>query len=236
MNKTVSDSGAGRITDVDEARIAALAEHEQREALLARLADLRRQVDQAVEAERAVQRLVNAVLDKDDDGPGRDQCGPHERGPAVTVAHGGQPSPDASAVARQGDADLETRVRNLMYEHKQGFTSPRLAARQVIAAVRGASPAAYSDRLTLHADDLDVPEVGPRWQILDAGDEDTWRDLLAVAECQDADCPVVALATDEGEDADEVECIVLVSDAWEDGEAHMPADTMVDVRIPAATA
>jgi hypothetical protein len=89
----------------------------------------------------------------------------------------------------------------------------------------------YTDRLRLHADDVDVPANGPRWQILDAGDETTWHDVGAVAKCEDADCPVAVLDLV----GDEVECIVLVSAVWEDGEAHMPADTMVDVRIPAVS-
>lgn len=154
-DRTEHDGGCWddrRVTDVDEARIAALAEY--------------------------MQRTLDA-----DDGPGRDQHGPHERrivdwsaygpcpirscyaatgnpcqflgavglaeqrdaphaarllwaadegvaemnGPAVSVEH------DA---ARQGDADLETRVRNTIYDREQGIVSRRLAARQIIRVVR----------------------------------------------------------------------------------------------------
>jgi hypothetical protein len=171
-----------------------------------------------------------------DDGPGRDTHGPHDAAtvaqrlaeaaaemtsPTVTVEH--------PVSAHQGDAELEVRVCNTIAEHIKGHNKRRFATRQIIAAVRSASTPRYTDRLTLHADDLDVPVDGPRWQVLDAKDQQTWHDLDAITECELGEqCPIAASLPSD------VECIVLIGTAWGDGFAHTPADAMIDVRIPAA--
>lgn len=148
-------------------------------------------------------------------------------GPAVSVDHVGLPSPDAHAVAAHIEPELETRVRSTIYLVEQSTLGRRFAARQIINTVRehDAGATRYTDRLTLHADDLDVPS-GPKWQILDASDEETWHDITALVECEDPDCTI---AID-----DEVECVVVRSAAYASGFGHYPADAMVDVRIPAS--
>jgi hypothetical protein len=178
-----------------------------------------------------------------DDGPGRDQHGRHDAptlaqrlvetpvgprgaehilddgmvGPAYRVEH----APPAT------DPELETRVRNTIYLVEQSSINRKFAARQIIATVREHDAAAtrYTDRLTFPADDLDAPS-GPKWQVLDAKDEETWHDITALVECEDPDCTVSI--------DDEVECVVVRSSAYSGGFGHFPADAMVDVRIPAS--
>lgn len=92
--------------------------------------------------------------------------------------------------------------------------------------VEGGPAAAYTARLTLHVDQLDVPGAGPRWQILDARDEQTWHDVTGLTECEDHRYPI-------GDDEDETPCVVVISTAYVEGEAHWPSDSTIDVRIPA---
>jgi hypothetical protein len=90
----------------------------------------------------------------------------------------------------------------------------------------------YTARIELHADQLDVPVAGPRWQVLDASDETSWHDLEAVVECEDPSCEYRA----DSDDEDAPGCTVLVSQAWKAGFEHHASDGMVSVRIPAASA
>lgn len=87
----------------------------------------------------------------------------------------------------------------------------------------------YTAPIELHADQVDAPS-GVKWQILDASDESTWRDVDAVVECEDTNCEFQA----DEDDEDAPGCTVLVSQAWTDGFAHCPNDRMVSVRIPAS--
>ena len=67
-------------------------------------------------------------------------------------------------------------------------------------------------------------QVRPGWQVLDARDETTWHLVAEARECPvDHDDPTLA---DEG-------CVVFVSAAYADGEAHWGADSTHTVRIPA---
>lgn len=96
---------------------------------------------------------------------------------------------------------------------------------EVIAALWNSNlPVAYTAPLDLRADQIDVPVDGPAWQVLDARDEETWRDVTNVVECEE-----------EHPDEDDIdECVVLVSDAYIEGDAHLPVDATVRVRVPAA--
>lgn len=157
---------AQRMHDVDQAHTAALAEHAQREELLARPARV--------------------------DAGGPPAAAPDPTSPSFYVDPRemvGLPAPDLGLVAaHQSDAELETRVRNTIYDREQGVVSRRLAL-----------------------------------------DEQTWRDIADVVDCDDPGCEVTAGIGDPG-----VTCIVLVGEAWADGFSHYPTSALVDVRIPAA--
>jgi hypothetical protein len=232
----VSQDSAERILDVEQARTAALAEHEQREAVdwsqydnchvstcYAAPGNPCRKLSGAERDIPHTDRLT--LAESTDDGPGHDQHGSHERdgmvGPAYRVEH----APPAT------DPELETRVRNTIYLVEQSTIGRRFAARQIIATVREHDAAAtrYTDRLPLPAGLLDVPPTGPRWQVLDGKDERTWHDLTATTNCEDPNCVSIA-----GNGDPDASCTVLVAEAWSAGFAHFDAADLVDVRIPAS--
>lgn len=172
-----------RVADLDEARIAAIVEYVSRN-LVERGGDpidtlpahLRRITLAEIEASFAAYDAT-PVIDADD-GPGRDQHGPHadrvakltkddqdwngreislnarlELGRILVEHRSGRIVNTAEAIDRlltvlavpadmppPVEPDLETRVRNLMYEHRQGYTSARTGARQIIRVVREFNP------------------------------------------------------------------------------------------------
>lgn len=63
------------------------------------------------------------------------------------------------------------------------------------------------------------------WQVLDARDETTWHTITGLVECEDPDCVI--------SDIPGVVCVVLASDAWAAGSAHLESDELLTVRIPA---
>ncbi len=87
----------------------------------------------------------------------------------------------------------------------------------------------YTAPLTLPAAVMDVPEHGPKWQVLDAKDEETWHDLTEVVDCANPQCEVRTEWQGDGEP----DCVVLVSAAYADGFAHWDVEDLVSVRIPA---
>lgn len=87
----------------------------------------------------------------------------------------------------------------------------------------------YTAPLTFPAAVMEVPEHGPKWQLLDAKDEETWHDLTEVVDCANPACEVKAEWVGEGEP----DCVVLVSAAYADGFAHTDVEDLVSVRIPA---
>lgn len=91
----------------------------------------------------------------------------------------------------------------------QGMSSQYRAGRE--------SAPSWTAPLTLAADQVD-----PGWQLLDASTEASWHLVTEVRDCVDKHA--------EWEDTG---CTILVSTAYSAGEAHMPSDTTVDVRIPA---
>jgi hypothetical protein len=105
------------------------------------------------------------------------------------------------------------------------FSSAYRAARAAAALV-----SAYTSAIAMRADQVEqtyVDELAPGWQVLDARDELTWHDIAGVADCEDDTCRI--------NDIIGVTCVVLLSDAWAAGAAHLVSDETVQVRIPALT-
>lgn len=114
----------------------------------------------------------------------------------------------------------------------------------------------YTAPLTLPADQVDVG-----WQLLDASDETSWHPVTAVLECEDEHAETFVHPTlgempgyiagrcghrvagsewragfrvcERCPSSADTGCTILVSTAYQDGNAHMPSDATVDVRIPA---
>lgn len=158
-------------------------------------------------------------------------------GQVVTVEHFALPAPAERSLIEL-IRDYGSRVGSMLYSLGRNNVIPDGSppAAELLTEIEDrvreleARAQPYTDTLTLHADDLDVPPAGPRWQVTDAKDETTWHDLDAIAECELGEaCPIAASLPSD------VECIVLVGTAWADGFAHTPADAMIDVRIPVVT-
>lgn len=233
-----------RVTDVDAAHSAALVDHEHREVLLRKLADLKREVDEAKFGAAAYDEPEGDESDPGflmpapgcghpmpqgadccistgpsvsvhHDGPGRDQHGEHDR--RVTFDE---------VLLRAAEETLQTRIRRIIRTRDVGQYSAEQATENILIAV--SAELRYTAPLTLPAECVDVPNEGPKWQILDARDERGWHDVVEVVECADPGCTVLAGRGNR----DEV-CVVLVGSAWADGFAHYPSFATVDVRIPA---
>lgn len=87
----------------------------------------------------------------------------------------------------------------------------------------------YTSRIAMRADQIEavyMDELAPGWQVLDARDETTWHEVLGVADCEDDTCKI--------RDIIGITCVVLLTDAWAGGAAHLMSDQTVQVRIPAA--
>lgn len=103
-------------------------------------------------------------------------------------------------------------------------TVVRLVGLVAAARAAGDGQPRHTPPLTLTAGAVEaIYTSGPTTQIqvADGRDERTWYDIAVVLECE------------EGEEHDHAakDCVVVLSDAWADGGAHLPADWDLSVRI-----
>lgn len=95
------------------------------------------------------------------------------------------------------------------------------------AAEAAALAPRYTRRIAMRADQVEqtyVDDLAPGWQVLDAGNETTWHDVVGIAECEDDTC--------RNRDIIGVTCVVVLANAWAGGLAHLVSDETVQVRIP----
>lgn len=215
----VSHDDSQRITDVDTAYDAALAEHEQREALSARLVDLQRQVDQAA-AERH-QRLVTGEHDDPTADPVHHNPLRQRVSQILHTRHAGQILHEAAVAQLLDEVDAAIK-RSRATREGLDRAAIRLATRQIILAVR--EEFGYTPWLTLSAREVervldDCPGVVV--QIQDAKNEETGHPV-ASGDCEQPGC------------IHESRCVHLVSTAWSDGSHHLAPSWPVTVRIEAS--
>jgi hypothetical protein len=199
MNTTVDDQSAGResgdygpgvraalaehriepdtrIADVEQARTAALAEREVRDA------DWMPFDEGEYESDERRPDVLAAIERATDDGPGRDQHGSHERGPqyvADPAEYIGPPAPDLGAVkARQrvpfdevliraaeerahayDGEPLEVAVSRIIRRRDVGAMSHEQAVKEIMAAFAKASPPVSAEGPTVS--ELTAERFGP---------------------------------------------------------------------------
>ena len=119
---------------------------------------------------------------------------------------------------------------DVMLEYALADDEPEAEVQLLSGAVLAAlGQPLYTAPLDLRVDVIDAPTGGPYWQILDASDDRTWRDVTAVVDCEDINCEY---GQDESDGAPG--CTVLVSEAYVHGFTHWPSNEFLSVRIPAS--